>query len=276
MSFSEKKKFTSFLVISFLFINGTATLLPTETVQFAPVAQASAQSSGNFAIDSYTEEIQQNPKDVEAYFHRGLMYSGKDNDKAVADFSMVIQLEPNKARGYLHRGIAYRDAGQYDKAVQDFDKAISMEPQNALNYLNRATAYYLAKNYDKARADYNALIKMGSSNSTLNSEVQETLAKLGVNLDYSAQGYYGLGLIDYDQKNYNAALENFNKAINKAPDRSMFYESRAKCYEMLGDNAKSQADLKKASELLQAQEAKFDDFIDSTMEKAEMEIDVED
>lgn len=269
------KKFASCLVISFLCINGTTTLLPTETTPLTPVVQA-AQSSGNASIDAYTREIEQNPKDVDAYFNRGMMYNGKDNDKAIADFSMVIQLEPNKARGYLYRGIAYRNAGQYDNAVRDFDKAISMEPQNSLNYLNRGMAYYLAKNYDKARADCNTVIKMGSGNSGLDPKVQATLAKLGINLDYTSQGYYFLGLIDYDQKNYNAAVENFNKAIEKTPEEPMIYKSRAKCYKMLGDNAKAQADLKKAKEFEKARQEKMNDFTDSINESVEVEIEVED
>ena len=270
------KKFACRFMASFLFVGGMTALLPAENIQLTPVVQAASQSSGNFAIDKYTQEIQQNPKDVDAYFNRGLMYNSEKNDKAIADFSMVIQLEPNKTRGYLHRGIAYRNAGQYDKAVQDFDKVISMEPQNSLNYLNRAMAHYLAKNYDKARADYNTVIKMGSGNSNLDPSVQETLAKLGVNMDYSSQGYYGLGLVDYDQKNYKAALENFNKAIDKAPEQSMFYESRAKCYKMLGDNAKAQADSKKAAELKRAEQSKIDRFTDSLQESLEEEIEIED
>lgn len=268
------KKFTCRFMTSFLFVGGRAVLLPAENIQLTPVVQA-APSSGNAAIDAYTREIEQNPKDVDAYFHRGLMYNGKENDKAIADFSMVIKLEPNKTRGYLHRGIAYRNSGQYDKAVQDFDKVISMEPQNSLNYLNRAMAHYLAKNYDKARADYNIVIKMGSGNSGLDPKVQKTLAKLGVNMDYSSQAYYGLGLIDYDQKNYQAALENFNKAINKA-EQDIFYEARAKCYKKLGDNAKAQADLKKVAELKKAEQGKLDDFSNSIYEKIEVEVEDED
>ena len=270
------KKFASCLAMSFLFVGGTATLLPAEPVPLTSVVNAAAQGSGNFAIDKYTKEIQQNPKDVEAYFSRGLMYSGKENDKAIADFSMVIKLEPNKTRGYLHRGIAYRNAKQYDKAVQDFDKAVSMEPQNGLNYINRGVTYYLSKNYDKARADYNSAIQKGSGKSNLDPSVQAMLDKLGVSLDYSAQGYYGLAMIDYDQKNYSAALENFNKAISKTPNEAMFYNSRAKCYKKLGDNAKAQADLQKAKELKRASAAKLDDFSNSIYESAEMEIEDED
>ena len=268
------KKFACKFMVSVLFVGGMTALLPADNFQLVPSVQAAADNSS--AIDSYTKQIQQNPKDVEAYFNRGLMYHGKQNDKAIADFSMVIQLEPNKTRGYLQRGIAYRNAGQYDKAVQDFDKVISMEPNNSLNYLNRGMAYYLAKNYDKARADYNTVIQKGSSSSGFDPSVEATLAKLGVNLDYSSQGYYGLGLIDYDQKNYNAALENFNKAIEKSPEQSMFYESRAKCYKALGDNAKAQADLKKAAELKKSEEAKINGFSDSIMDTLEVEIEDED
>lgn len=52
----------------------------------------------------------------------------------------------------------------------------------------------------------------------------------------------------------------------------MLYESRAKCYKAMGDNAKSQADLKKADELEKAEQAKIGNFSDSVMEDIEEEI----
>ena len=256
------KKFTCRAVAALLIVGGIALVSPAENVH-------AADSS---ATDRYTKEIQQNPKDVDAYFNRGLMYNGEQNDKAIADFSMVIKLEPNEVRGYLHRGIAYRNAGQYDKAVQDFNKVISLEPQNALNYMNRGYAYYLAKNYDKARADYKTAIKKDSA---YDPSIENDLAKLGIKLDLnphnSAQAYYGLGLIDYDEKNYAAALENFNKAIADT-EKPMFYEARAKCHKALGNDDKARTDLKRAAELNKAQKENLDRMHDSVAENLEMEV----
>lgn len=268
------KKFACRFVASCLLIGGITVVLPAENIQLAPTVQAAGQNS--YAIDSYTKEIQQNPKDAKAYFNRGLMYCGEQDDKAVADFSMVIKLEPNNIRGYLHRGIAYRNLGKYDKAVKDFDKVISMEPQNALNYINRGLAYYYAKNYDKARADYNHALK---NDTPYDSSLEKNLANQGIKINLNphnaAQAYYGLGLIDYDEKNYKAALENFNKALKDA-ENYLIYESRAECYKMLGDNAKAKADLKKAEELRRAEKAMIDSIEDSVMSNIEAEIEDDD
>lgn len=277
---SRKKTFCK-VAASFLIFCGTMTALPAENIPFVPTVYAAQSSDNAKLIEMYSESIRKNPKDVEAYFMRGLMYSGYQNDKAVEDFSKVIQFEPNKSRGYLQRGIAYRNAAKYDNAVKDFDKVISMEPNNAINYMNRGMAFYLAKNYDKARADYNAVLKINPGQDPALKKAIEDLKKQGIStegLESPSMGswaYYGLGLIDYDKKNYQAAIENFNKALNDT-ENYMFYAARSKCYRKLGNTQNARADWKKFRELKKKEAADLDAFSDSVMKNLELDVDVED
>ena len=141
------KEFACKVATSFLIFGSAMTFLPAENISFVPTAHAalysSPDSANEYAIKMYTEDIQKNPKDANAYFMRGSIYNlNKQIDKAIEDFSMYIRLEPNDQRGHLNRGIAYRDIGQYDKAIKDFNKAISLDsPDTALNYINRAKTY---------------------------------------------------------------------------------------------------------------------------------------
>ena len=223
------KKFTCKFAVSFLIFGGTMAILPAENVSFIPTAYAVPATDNTYLIEKYTEEIRQNPKDVEAYFSRGLIYNGNDDKKAIEDFSMCIRLEPGNVRGYLHRGIAYRNDAQYTNAVKDFDKAISMDPKNATIYMNRGYAYHLAKDYDKARADYNTVLKINPGQDPELKKAIENMKKLGIavegleNITLGSYAYHGLGLVDYAQKNYQSALENFNMAIKDKEISTFFY-----------------------------------------------------
>ena len=55
----------------------------------------------------------------------------------------------------------------------------------------------------------------------------------------------------------------------------MFFLTRSKCYEKLGDKQKAQADLKKANELKKKEKIQDDRSLDSFLKKIESDIDVE-
>jgi tetratricopeptide (TPR) repeat protein len=61
-----------------------------------------------------------------------------DHDKAIADYSQTIQLDPKNVNAYNNRGIDYDDKGDYDKAIADYNQGIQLDPKNALAYNNLA------------------------------------------------------------------------------------------------------------------------------------------
>ena len=82
------------------------------------------QGEHNKAIASFTEAIQLNSKDADAYNNRGGVYVYKrEYDKAISDFTEAIRLNPKYAEAYVNRGIAYRNKGEQAKAEADFAKA---------------------------------------------------------------------------------------------------------------------------------------------------------
>ena len=82
-------------------------------------------------IQQYTAEIQRNPNNVDAYFHRGCYYSSlKQYERAIQDFDKAIQLSPNNAGYYSTRGLSYYRLKQYQRAIQDFNKSLEINPNN--------------------------------------------------------------------------------------------------------------------------------------------------
>ena len=74
--------------------------------------------------------------------NRGLVYiRTKEFDKAIADYSQVIDLQPDDANAYAGRGMAYLGSRQWSRAITDYTKAIGLSPQDPNYYIMRATAY---------------------------------------------------------------------------------------------------------------------------------------
>lgn len=78
------------------------------------------------------------------------------------------------------------------------------------------------KKYDKAREDLNTVLEKDFYDPSIENKLKESDFSMDFNPHYSAMAYDGIGRIDYDQKNYQAALENFNKAINEKEDYEFF------------------------------------------------------
>jgi tetratricopeptide (TPR) repeat protein len=106
-----------------------------------------AYKTGHYdvAITKYTEAIEKNPKNGNAYTDRALVYKEKkEYDKAIADFNEALRLKP-EAFIYYDRGVIYREMGAEDKAIADFTKALKLNIPNAQLraecYIQRAHSY---------------------------------------------------------------------------------------------------------------------------------------
>ena len=65
-------------------------------------------------LGHYTQAIQLNPNDADAYNNRGVAYSGKgDFDRAIDDFDKTIQLNSDPADAYNNRGGCLRQERRF-------------------------------------------------------------------------------------------------------------------------------------------------------------------
>jgi tetratricopeptide (TPR) repeat protein len=82
------------------------------------------------ALDDFSEAISLNPRLVDAYINRALIYQKHQNHKAVIrDCLQVIKLTTNNEVAYQLRGQAYYQQGQYDLAIVDFNSALAINPK---------------------------------------------------------------------------------------------------------------------------------------------------
>lgn len=175
-----------------------------------------------------TKNVEANPGDVAAYFYRGMIYSNREPDRAIADFSKALELDPKYRAAYSHLASAYRDKGEYDLALTSLNKAIDLDPKDANTYDNRGYAYLAQRAFSKALGDFDKVIELEPN---------------------SDRGYIGRAAVYADQRDFAKAIAEYNKVIKVNPRDWFNYYSRGALYWRLGEKAKADADCQKAKEL---------------------------
>jgi tetratricopeptide (TPR) repeat protein len=67
------------------------------------------------------------------FLDRGIMFSMRareEDGKAIADYTQAIALDPKNANAYIHRGFAYYSKGQKNLAIEDLETALGLDPNN--------------------------------------------------------------------------------------------------------------------------------------------------
>lgn len=92
-------------------------------------------------IESYTEAINEDPTNPEAYVGRGIAkMTVEDYQGAIEDFSEALKLNPDDSETYITRGNAMHSLGDYYRAIADYSAAIKLDISNAEAYKYRASA----------------------------------------------------------------------------------------------------------------------------------------
>ena len=181
----------------------------------------------NKAIEEYTEAIELNPKDANAYYNRGTVYGKdiKEFDKAIEDYNKTIEIDPKHANAYNNRGNVYINIKKFDKAIEDYNKTIEIYPKDANAYNNRGIVYTNIKKFDKAIEDFNKAIELNP--------------KL-------AEAYNNRGVVYTDIKEFDKAIKDYNKAIVLNPKDAGTYLNLAEVY-IIGNNYKDSLEVAQKS-----------------------------
>ena len=112
------------------------------------------------ALDHFTERIQQNADDADAYFGRaGLRQAMGDSNRALRDIDEALRLAPS-ARAYSRRGLIWMGRGRIDSSIADLTSALRLDPKYISAYDNRGEAWSRKGVYDKAIADYKTALRL--------------------------------------------------------------------------------------------------------------------
>ena len=167
-------------------------------------------------------------------------------DEAIKEFSAALREYESYPAAYGARGLAYANLIPSDgesaaeKAKADYDKALELDPKLVSAYVDRG---YIYMDYS-----HRAFGKEAEEKKWTDSALADFNQATQLDPKY-ASAYHGRGDWYYHQQQYEKALEQLNQAIKLDPKDPYAYASRANAYGALGEQAKADADLKKAESL---------------------------
>ena len=202
------------------------------------------------AINDYGEAIKLNSTDYEIYRSRGNVKNIiNDYEGAICDYDRAIMLNAENPDLFFNRGIIKYNMGDYVGTIDDCDKAISMNGDEADYYMVKGQSNYMLGKYSDAIINYEVGMTKGRSKSEAYNEIaqcymglqnyQRAMEVITQAIELSDQNDGIIidtrGEIHMSQNNLDAALSDFNQAIQLIADRYELFEHRALCYRKMAE-----------------------------------------
>ena len=211
------------------------------------------------AISALEKAIQLKPNFVEAYSNLGsaYIYFG-DYQQAISALEKAIQIDPSFAGTYYNFGFVYTKFGNFQKAAHYLEKAIQIDPNYAEAYNNLAFTYMKLGDYQKAKESTEKaktlFQKQGDKQGITAAENIEMMLKKAKKLDskeekgddVKAKEYLLKGSDFFDNKDYNKAIEYYQKAIQIDPNFAEAYNNMGTTYIKVNNYQKAIVYFKKA------------------------------
>jgi Flp pilus assembly protein TadD len=153
------------------------------------------------AISCFQKAIQQDPQDVEAYFHLGHCYMSKaEHFRAIRCFHQALQFDPNNVDILYGMANALFRNHLFQEAIQVTERAIGIYPESFELQNLLGSCYHQIKQIDKAIEHYRLALSLNPTCSPI---------------DYNiGKAYEDEGLIAEAVKVYREALQN---SANQSP-----------------------------------------------------------
>lgn len=173
------------------------------------------------------------------------------------------------------RGTAALKAGDYQTAIEAFGKAIDAGDHVIIALINRGIAYESSGQPERAVEDYSRALENTepAPTDTQRAEIHNNRGVAYLSIDRKqqaamddfdkaielrpdyAEAYANRGKIKIDREEYDGAIVDFDKAIELKPDLAEAYGNRGLAYQNLGDDENATRDYTKAIELGHAPQA---------------------
>jgi len=226
MNFNDKQSFSSkkwaLIIVALFFISINSF---SQSYNYEKATEAYKAEDYDLALDFYTREISDNPKNNDAYYYRASIYQYKDNNSlALSDINIALKNYSKKDKKSLAachslKASIYVSIDETEKAIEEYNLAIKLSPDYQRYYISRAQIFYDKKQYDKAEADYRTILKMDEGDV----QALASLARLFIQTDKDAEaekilnkvikldpeyesGYYYRAILYHKQKKYDEAI----------------------------------------------------------------------
>ncbi|PKQ43764.1 tetratricopeptide repeat protein [Confluentibacter flavum] len=175
-------------------------------------------------------------------------------------FTQVIELEPKNLDAYFYRGLAKYNLGEYTGAILDYTNVIFYKP-DADTYYNRGNSKFALEDYAGAKEDYTKALELNKGlidaiyNLALTNVYLGEFKEAIIDFDKitnlfpgDANAYNQKGMAYMELKNYKEAFNNFANSILLNPNSNAFY-TRGIALLSINYYKEAQSDFYKAIEL---------------------------
>ncbi|MDP3112937.1 MAG: tetratricopeptide repeat protein, partial [Thermodesulfovibrionales bacterium] len=132
------------------------------------------------AISVLTNAIALNPKNIEAYGLRGIIYASHNDSeyllRALDDINKVAELNPKRKGIYGIRGTVFARLGKYKQAIADINNEIGRGSNDAMFYYYRGISYTNLGYDQQALNDFKVAVKLGDKSAL---KILKKAAELG-------------------------------------------------------------------------------------------------
>jgi tetratricopeptide (TPR) repeat protein len=147
--------------------------------------------------------------------------------RLLAQYNKEIAANPDSAQLYERRGVTYFELKDYRRALYDFNTSLKLNPHLIDARFNRARVYVPMKQYDLAVKEFTWVIETAR----------------GI---LQADAYVNRSRCHLLQNDYQAAIEDCNKALEINPHSWMAYNYRGYALKMQGDPYAALRDFRQA------------------------------
>lgn len=176
---------------------------------------ASQRGDYDEALARYNSALAMDSASADLHERRGYVFRllGRP-EEAVEAFKDALQLEPGRADLLIDEGDALIDAQRAEEAITAFERATALEPDSmtGVDWTVRGDRMYNAGEFNAA----------------------ETLYRRGCEVEKTANGFRGLGLVYQARGEHEAALGYYTEALNIEPHSALLINDRGVMLSRLG------------------------------------------
>jgi len=143
-------------------------------------------------------------------------YENKRYDLALADYNAALRLDPKNAEATSNRGWVFYQQGDHDTALAEFDDALKLDERFVYGLWGRGTIYRERSEYEPAIQNFTQALRFTTDTKDL------------------AELYNERGNTYYQQEDYEAALDDYDRAIDKKNDVAVYHGNRGDALGELG------------------------------------------
>jgi tetratricopeptide (TPR) repeat protein len=165
------------------------------------------------ALKAFTNLIVVDPENIDSYFYLGLIkYYQKDYEASVAYYQKGLEINPEHVDFLNFMSKSYDKMGDVEAAAEALEEILSIKEDKEI-WLRIGNLYAKVEYFDEATEAYQNAIELDE--------------------EYG-EAYRQLGILQYNQEFYEAAIEPLEKATKLFPDADDLQKKLAKCYKKTG------------------------------------------